>query len=170
VRILDTRRAGAPLPAQPADSFEAFYRRSYVPLVRLAFLLVGSQAIAEELAQEAFLAVYRNWTSVAHPWSYSRLTVTNRARDLGRRSAREPSIAALDSPSVLDAALIEFQDVLLRLPYRQRAVIVLRYFNDVPDEEIAEMLGCRRSTVRSSAKRGLAALRKEMDDGQARHG
>ncbi len=140
-------------------SFERFYADRYAWGVRLARDLTGDAAVAEELAQEAFIAVRRRFDSVDHPAAYLRAAIVNSTRSYGRRRAleRRHTPPATD-PSTPDH-LVELADVLNRLPLRQRSAIVLRYLEGLDDEEIAGLLGCRRSTVRSLIHRGLQGLR-----------
>ena len=142
--------------------FVALYRARYAPMVRLAYLLTGSQAVAEELVQDAFVAVHRSWDRALNPSAYLRTSVVNACRSWGRRRSleqvRQPRPA---EPTTLEAD--ELWDVLQTLPPRQRAAIVLRFYEDLPDDEIAQLLGCRVATVRTAVFRGLEKLRKEVE-------
>ena len=146
------------------DAFEALYRERWDPMVRLAYLLTGNQAIAEELVQDAFVSVHRSWTRVAlsNPAAYLRAAVVNACRSWGRRRSlerlRQPS-----PPEPVGLVADELWDVLLVLPARQHAAIVLRFYEDLPDEEIAEVLGCKVGTVRTAVFRGLERLRQEVE-------
>ena len=143
------------------DPFVELYRARYDPMVRLAYLLTGDRAAAEELVQDAFVSVHRTWGRAHHPKAYLRTAVVNACRSWGRRRVLERDRRpGPPEPSMLVAD--ELWDTLLRLPDRQRAVIVLRFYEDLPDAEIAEALGCRPATVRTSIHRALAALRKEL--------
>jgi RNA polymerase sigma-70 factor (sigma-E family) len=142
--------------------FVTLYGERYDPMVRLAYLMVGSQAIAEELVQDVFVAVHRSWERVTNPRAYLRTAVVNACRSWGRHRTLE----VLRQPAPPDpAALVadEMWDVLQTLPPRQRSAIVLRFYEDLPDEEIAEVLGCRVATVRTAVFRGLEKLRKEVE-------
>lgn len=138
------------------------YRERYEPMVRLAYLLTGDRAAAEELVQDAFVNVHRSWDRAANPPAYLRATVINACRSWGRRRnlelVRRP--AAPDPPMLVAD---EMWDALQTLPHRQRAAIVLRFYEDLPDARIAELLGCREATVRTAVHRGLARLRKEIE-------
>lgn len=133
-------------------------------MLRLAVLLVGSAQVAEEIVQDAFEVVGQRWSSLERPGGYLRVCVVNgcrmalRRRDLERRHATTEVEPVVDAPD----HLVELRDALDRLSERQRIVIVLRYFVDLPDDEIAEVLGCRRATVRSIAHRALGVLREEL--------
>jgi RNA polymerase sigma-70 factor (sigma-E family) len=144
------------------DAFVALYRERYDPMVRLAYLLTGSRAVAEELVQDAFVAVHGAWDRARTPSAYLRTTVVNRCRSWGRRQSLEQRRApAPPEPTVLVAD--ELWDVLQTLPARQRAAIVLRFYEDLPDDEIAEILGCKTGTVRTAIFRGLEKLRQEVE-------
>jgi RNA polymerase sigma-70 factor (sigma-E family) len=144
------------------DAFVALYRERYAPMVRLAYLLTGSQAVAEELVQDSFVAVHGAWDRASTPSAYLRTTVVNRCRSWGRRrSLEQRRPPAPPEPSMLVAD--ELWDVLQTLPARQRSAIVLRFYEDMPDDEIAEVLGCKVPTVRTAIFRGLEKLRKELE-------
>ena len=146
--------------AAEAESFDTFYARLWPSMARLAHLVAGSAALGEEVAQDAFLGLQQRWASVDHPEAYVRTAVINRARTAARRAARERPDHDLPEPS---ADLSPESDVvwtfLRRLPVRQRAAVVLRFYDDLPDAQIAQLLGCREATVRSLIHRALARLR-----------
>ena len=144
------------------DDFVALYRERYDPMVRLAYLMVGDRAVAEELVQDAFVAVHRSWARALQPSAYLRTCVVNGCRSWGRRR----SLEVLRRPAPPDPSTMvadELWDVLETLPPRQRAAIVLRFYEDLPDDEIAALLVCRVPTVRTAIFRGLAKLRKEIE-------
>lgn len=134
-------------------------------MVRMATLMVGSVAMAEEIVQDAFVQVSGRWNSLDRPGAYLRRCVVNGCGQVLRRRSLEERYANLDveePPIELPSHLLELRDALDQLSERQRLVIVLRYFVDLPDAEIADALDARPSTVRSLARRALAALRKEL--------
>ena len=150
------------------DEFEAFYRARYVSLVRLGFLLLGSRHEAEEVVQEAFVALHRRWHAVEQPAAYVRVSVVNGCRSRQRRAARERASGGSwgDSSSSGGAEGLgadELLDTIARLPERQRAVIVLRYYEDMTEADIAAALGCRPGSVKSLASRALDNLRKVVE-------
>lgn len=151
-----------PPPPRPwAGNLVELYRERYQPMVRLAYLLTGDRAAAEELVQDAFVSVHRSWPRVTQPAAYLRTAVVNACRSWGRRRTLE----AVRRPAPTEpAALVadELWDALGHLPERQRAAIVLRFYEDLPDADIAAALGCRPATVRTAIHRGLAALRTEV--------
>ena len=133
-------------------------------MVRLAVLLVGSRPAAEEIVQDSFSVVLERWATLDRPGAYLRTVVVNGCRMAVRRRETERRHRELDPPLPVDSPveLIELHEALATLPERQRVVVVVRYFADRTDPEIAETLGCRPATVRSLAHRGLIRLRKEL--------
>lgn len=133
-------------------------------MVRLAVLLVGSRPMAEEIVQDSFSVVLQRWDTLDRPGAYLRTVVVNGCRMALRRRETERRHRELDPPLPAESPdeLIELHEALGTLPERQRVVVVLRYFADRTDAEIAEALGCRPATVRSLAHRGLTRLRKEL--------
>ena len=154
-------------PKLNADtSFDGLFSARRLPMVRLATLLVGSPAIAEEVVQDAFASVNERWETVEHPGAYLRTSVVNGCAQVLRRRTIEQRYRAARvevADSEIPEQLIDLRTALDRLTDRQRLVVVLRYFVDLRDEEIAEALGVRPGTVRSLAHRAIAALRKEME-------
>jgi len=138
------------------------YEADYAALTRVAVVLLGSRHEAEEVVQDAFVALRPRWDAVDNPGGYLRRSVVHgayarlRRRDVAARHAPDPPPP--DQPD----QLVELRDVVLALPWKQRTAIVLRYVADLPDDEIAAVLGCRRSTVRSLVARGLATIRSEV--------
>jgi RNA polymerase sigma-70 factor (sigma-E family) len=161
------------------DVVAAVIREGGDRLQRFAFQLTHDPQVAEDLVQEALTRAYQQWKahpgeSVNHPIAYVRRCVLNEY--LGRRRHQWQLLMSLDvlEPASDDVArTVTERDAMWRalaqLSPRQRSVLVLRYYERVPDGEIAELLGCRPATVRSSAARGLAQLRKATVQG-ASHG
>jgi RNA polymerase sigma-70 factor (sigma-E family) len=156
--------------------FERFVAERTDQLLRTAFLLAGDAAEAEDLVQETLLRVARHWPRVAameYPGAYARQILVNLAlRDRGRRARRSVELAAPPGAPALDLADRRAEDdlrtvdaraeliaALNSLPARQRAVIVLRYWDELPEAEVAALLGCSVGTVKSTASRALARLR-----------
>ena len=133
-------------------------------MVRLATLMVSSRAIAEEVVQDAFASVSERWDGLDRPGAYLRTVVVNGcAQALRRRSVEDRHRpVGLEIPGEIPERLIELRSAMDRLSDRQRIVVVLRYFVDMPDDEIARILDVRPSSVRSLAHRALAVLRKEL--------
>lgn len=134
-------------------------------MLRMATLMVGSPAVAEEVVQDAFAAVSERWATLDRPGGYLRTTVVNGCAQVLRRRATEEKAnrrAVVDETIELPIHLLELTDALGRLSERQRIVVVLRYFVDISDDEIADILGVEPSTVRSLAHRAFAVLREEL--------
>lgn len=142
-------------------------------LFSTALLLTGSRECAEDLLQETLTALYPKWDRVEaadHPVAYVRRAVTNRFLNTVRSAGRE--VAAWDVPELWDGIDIAEQvaasstvwQLLGRLGERQRAAVVLRYFHDQGDKEIAAGIRCRRGTARSLVSRGLATMRAALDE------
>jgi RNA polymerase sigma factor (sigma-70 family) len=143
-------------------SFVTFYRAEYPGAVRLAHALTGSAEAAEDVAQDAFARILDRFDGLESPGGYLRTTVVNLCHDRERRHGRARRLERTGTEPALSLGASEVFDVLLRLPYRQRAVLVLRYWGDRTEAEIARTLGCRPGTVKTLASRGLGRLRKEM--------
>jgi RNA polymerase sigma factor (sigma-70 family) len=147
----------------PRLDLAGLYERERAPMLHLACLLVGSRAIAEEIVHDAFIVVGERWEELEKPGGYLRSTVVNGCRMALRRQATEHRYAYSDAATIdAPTELIELRSALDRLSERGRAAIVLRYFVDLPDAEIAKLLGCRVATVRSIVHRSLHTLRKEL--------
>ena len=138
------------------------YRVGYGKLVRLAYLLTGHAAVAEEVVQDAFVASHRAGDRLRDPYPYVRRAVVNRCRSWGRRYSVERAHRP-HPPDPAELAADEMWDALATLNDRQRAAIVLRFYEDLPDDRIAEILDCRQTTVDRTAHRGLQSLRRVID-------
>lgn len=138
------------------------YTADRVALTGVAYVLLGSRHEAEEVVHDAFLALRSRWDRVTQPAAYLRTSVVHGAYGLLRRRAVAERHEPDPPPPGQPEQLIELRDVVLALPWKQRSAIVLRYVADLSDEDIADALGCRRSTVRTHVARGLATLRSEV--------
>jgi RNA polymerase sigma-70 factor (sigma-E family) len=158
----------ARLGAGGADSLADLYVR-YVPQAfRLAYLLTGDRMLAEVIAHDAFVRLTGRFDHLRNPQAlpgYLRKTVINLARNHFRhqrveRSYLEGAELSPEQAPVIDVAEVEtVRAALLTLPYRQRAAIVLRYYEDLSEQETADLLGCRPGTVKSLISRGVGTLR-----------
>jgi RNA polymerase sigma factor (sigma-70 family) len=135
-------------------------------MVRLAHLLTGSPELAEDVVHDAFAACAGRWSTLEVPEAYLRRAVTNQARRAARQAGRDrDKTARLGRTVPLSAGLPELDEtwVLLRaLPERQRMALVLRFYEDLSEAEIARLLECRPGTVKSLIHRGLAKVRKDV--------
>jgi RNA polymerase sigma factor (sigma-70 family) len=150
-------------PLVGVESFTDFYRRAAPGMVRLAFLLTAGSATAEELVQDVFTRVHGRWASIEHPAAYVRTAVVRQAASYQRRAALERRVGLLRQEEAVLPPVDELRDVVAKLPYRQRAAVVLRYYADLPEAEIAALLGCRVPAVKSLLHRALAELRKVVE-------
>ena len=156
--------------------FEEWLKSNLTWLSRLATALCGAD-VAEDIAQDVAIKVERRWRTIRdldHPRAYIRRMVVNEHPSLRRRLRRAIPAAFIGveeiavrrdvdpAPADQHADRAELTTEIWQPPPRQRAVIVLRYFEDLDDGEIAEALGCGQSTVRSHAARALAALRVQL--------
>jgi RNA polymerase sigma-70 factor (sigma-E family) len=143
----------------PVARFEDLYAAEYRPMVRLAFVVLGRDGPAEEVVQDAFARVYERWDSLVTPGGYLRTCVVNGCRDVLRRQRlavwRRPDPGPFSSELGADHLV----DALAALPPRRRAAVVLRYYGDLSEAEIAATLGVRPGTVKSMLHRSLAQLR-----------
>ena len=148
---------------------EQLYAAHWRQLVRLSVLLVRDLGTAEEVVQDAFVALHDRWSRLREPeraLAYLRQSVVNRSRSVLRHRTVEAKHAPLPgvAPAADDGALAQARrDVVLeamrRLPERQREVVALRYYLDLSEADIAETLGISRGAVKSHSFRGLAALK-----------
>lgn len=152
---------GDPATADAVGQLEALYRVEYGGMVRLAYTLLGSMAEAEEVVQDSFVEVYGRWHAITKPGAYLRCAVVSRCRSaLQRRRSRPPDPVGELSVS---SSASELWDVLHRLSADQRVAVVLRYYAGYTSSDIAAMLDVPAATVRSHLRRGLAALKKELE-------
>jgi RNA polymerase sigma-70 factor (sigma-E family) len=155
------------------------FRQHHLELVRLALVMVGDLATAEDVVQDAFERLHRGWHRLRQPSSgltYVRSSVVNGCRSVHRRAAvarkHGPRLAVLPDSSAADAAAdaddrSEIVTALRRLPRRQREVLVLRYYADLEVAEIARTLRISPSAVRAFKSRGLAALARELREAES---
>jgi RNA polymerase sigma factor (sigma-70 family) len=145
-------------------AFEAFYTEHLPFQVRRAYLLVGSNELANDIVHDAMIGVFRRWASMRDPAAYLSTAVLNGCRDSGRRRTRQDRLvtriaahptSTTDPHDVLD-------DVLAALPFQQRAAVVLRYFEQRSTAEIATALGCSPGSVGPWIDRALTKMRKAL--------
>jgi RNA polymerase sigma-70 factor (sigma-E family) len=156
--------------ADDDGGFREFVELRYGDLLRIAYLLTGSAHDAEDLVQTALLRVMGRWRKVDDPFAYLRRTMANQHVSLWRR-VRSRELVGVEPPErggdditgrvVRRHALAA---ALRGLPPRTRVVVVLRYLDDLPEAEVAAMLGWPVGTVKSHASRGLARLRAALND------
>ena len=156
--------------------FAQFVDEALPALLRFGYVLTGNAAEAEDLVQDALAKSLRRWRRVRadNPVAYTRRIMINTHLTRWRRWGARVRLGGVPEAAADDAGLRRGEDwdalrrALALLPSRQRAVLVLRYLEDLPDTTIAGLLGCSPGTVRSHAARGLAALRPVLTAGTAR--
>jgi RNA polymerase sigma factor (sigma-70 family) len=144
--------------------FDEVYQRRWAGLVRLAYVTTGSLAQAEEVVQDVFVQLYQRRSAVDQPEAWLWRAVTSRTISWLRRQRLERGVASTRSVELqaVSAMAVDFLALLSPLPARQRAVLFLRYHEDLTEAEIADVLNCRPGTVKSLTNRALARLRKEL--------
>jgi RNA polymerase sigma-70 factor (sigma-E family) len=144
--------------------FDELFHRHYVAMVRLADLLTGSNVAADDIVQDAFVAVHRAWDRINDPLAYLRTCVVTGCRSWQRRRRREATRLSKGAESeTMSMETHELLDAVSQLPWGQRSALVLRYYGDLSEAEIAAAMGCRAGTVKSHLHRGLAALREVIE-------
>lgn len=154
---------------------EQLYVAHWRQLVRLSVLLLHDQAAAEDVVQDAFVAMHGKWSRLRDPdkaLAYLRQAVVNRSRSALRHTAvverhartSPPGIGIVDGPTVGGARRDAVRAALLELSERQREVLVLRHYLDWSEAQIADALGISRGAVKAHAHRGSAALRAQLGD------
>jgi RNA polymerase sigma-70 factor (sigma-E family) len=160
--------------ADAEAEFRDFVQSRWQPLLRTAYLLTGDHGRAEELLQSALVRAHRHWRRIERadaPEVYVRKVLVNLHNTWWRRGRRreQPTGAVPEhvGPEVDPYAAYELRDELWRavlaLPPRMRSVLVLRYFEDLPEAEVARVLDCSLGTVKSQTSRGLHRLREALD-------
>jgi RNA polymerase sigma factor (sigma-70 family) len=167
--LTDAGQVDRPPPANGVDHrFQQFYALHYASTVRLARLLTGESHVAEDIAQDAFIKIYRyantSPRTIDNPAALLRTTTVNLCRTWHTQRQRAQLRMTRHGP---DATSLtewerELDTSLRRLPHDQRAVIVLRYWLGLSEAEIASTLGRRPGTVKSRQARALRTLRKEL--------
>ena len=166
------REATSPRILGSLESFESFYATEYPAVVGLAYALSGNRWVAEDLAQEAFLAAHRDWDRIAayeQPGSWVRRVVANLSVSAFRRRVAEAKalgrLALGHAPAVaeLPADDAEFWRAVRRLPRRQAQVVALHYLEDRPVAEIADALGIAAGTVKKHLHDGRRELARRLE-------
>jgi RNA polymerase sigma-70 factor (sigma-E family) len=178
-KLMTDQGPAFPQGADAQAAVTALYKVHAVGLIRLAVVMMGDRAAAEDVVQDAFAGLYRRWNHLSgkdRALGYVRASVLNGCRTRLRARARDERLVAA-SPDPLAAASAE-QAVLVgeehaavlaalrRLPHRQREALVLRYYLDLSESEIAASMGIGRGTVKSTTFRALAALGRLLKESQ----
>ena len=160
-------------PAEAVDhrlerdpGFERLFTDERVAMVRLAWLLTGSEPQAEEIVQDAFAKVFERWSKLDNPGGYLRTCVVNGCRRAGRRRLVErrhaPPVGRSAAPDDAHGDS-ELLDALRTLDPKRRAAVVLRYWGDCSQAEVAEAMGVRLGTAKSMLSRAMTDLRKVVE-------
>lgn len=151
-------------------TFREFVTARWAWLVQRAYLVTGDHGRAEDLVQSSLERMHKNWRQVDVPDAYALRVMMNLAMSNGRRRRfleipvlRTPEVTAADTTSEIDVRQQVWQ-ALRHLPVRMRAVLVLRYLDDLSESETARILGCGAGTVKSQTSRALARLRQVVPD------
>lgn len=163
--VMTDRSNTARPPVDDVAAFDRFFADEYATAVRLAHLLTGQNASAEDIAQDAFASVASRFERLDNPAAYLRTSIVNTCRTWHRTRSREQDRFRRHGPSehvAVSTASAELLDTIRRLPYRQQAVLVLRYWLDLSESQIALALGCRPGTVKSLHSRACEAIRKDL--------
>ncbi|AEV82094.1 RNA polymerase sigma factor [Actinoplanes sp. SE50] len=148
-------------------AFRRFFDEHHADLSRLAYLVTGETQVADDLASDAFVEVWRHWARVCaadSPIAYARGIVTNLARQWIRKQTRDRAgllrlgLLRRDRGETDTPAILDVRAALRRLPLRRRECVILRYAFDVPEKEVAAILGISLGAVKSHTSRGAAQL------------
>ena len=152
-------------------NFTEYVAGNQRPLLRMATALTADPGLAEDIVQDVLARAYRRWPSISEldqPHAYVRRMVVNEYLSWRRRWARITPRANIESPATVPdhaeqhAERAALMDHIARLSPRQRAVLALRFYEGLRDDEVAQILGCSAATVRSHVSRGLAELRVQL--------
>ncbi len=148
------------------QAFRRFYDREHAAQVRRSYLMIGSNEAANDIVHEAMLQVYRRWGELKSPGAYLNRAVLNGCREHGRFHSAQNRLhvrlvneSLVATPRPVDDAL---DDVLARLPFNQRAAVMLRFYAGFTTEQIADTLGCPPGSVGPWIDRALKKMRKEL--------
>lgn len=157
-----------------ACAVTALYAEHALGLIRMAHIMLGNPARAEDIVQDAFCGLYRRWPHLgdqSRALGYVRSSVLNGCRSALRlrptvelEETHQPPAGSAETALLKTEERAEVLRALRRLPDRQREVLTLRFYLDLPDDQIAAAMGIGRGTVRSAAHRGLVALRQALKE------
>jgi RNA polymerase sigma-70 factor (sigma-E family) len=164
-----------PAPGQPAAAVTALYHQHALAMIKLAHIILGNRAAAEDVVQDAFCGLYRRWAHLADKdkaLSYVRTSVLNGCRSVMRQhrpgeltDQYQPVTISAEAAVLSAEERLELVRAMRRMPDRQRDVLVLKYYLDLSDEQIAGDLGLSINTVRSTRRRGLLSLQRMLKEG-----
>jgi RNA polymerase sigma factor (sigma-70 family) len=150
--------------SKASAGFEETYREQRLPLLRFAYLLCGSRETSEDVVQSAFTSAQPRWDQIQNHPAYLRRSVLNLVKDGQRRRSRLASRVSVTRAEAvaLPPEVDETWALIRQLPWPQRAVVVLHYYEDLPLVQVAQVLKRTESTVRSDHRRALDRLRKAL--------
>src|SRR5438874_6290037 len=165
---------------QARQAVTALYQAHALGLIRLAVVMLGDRPAAEDVVQEAFCGLYRRWDHLDDPGNalrYLRSSVLNGCRSvlrnrgrlylrLGQEPGRPDSVESAESTALVGEEHRAVLAALRRLPDRQRAALVLRFYLELSEAEIAQAMGISQGTVKSTVSRALAALGRLLEESQ----
>lgn len=166
--VISDVSASPPYESTVSSSFEEYAAARQAHLIRLAYLMVRDHHLAQDLAQEALARVYDKWRRISadgSPDAYVRKVMLNqllswrRRRSWSERPVAQIGDQVVTDPNVATDDRAAMAVLLAELSMRQRAVVVLRFYEDLDDAAIADILGCSPATVTTHLKRALAHLR-----------
>jgi RNA polymerase sigma factor (sigma-70 family) len=144
------------------DNFDDVFNRERTPMVRLAFLMLGSEALAEEVVQDGFVSLLERWDDIGNPGAYLRRCVVNGCIGQSKRARRwAPPPVDVHAELATDHML----DAVRRLAPQRRAMVVLRFYADMTQDEIADALRVPVGTVKSGLHRAMSELKEALRDG-----
>lgn len=165
--------AGASMAEPDDDGFSDFFRREFERTVRTAYLVLHDQQSAEDVAQDAFGQLYRNWTKVRNydnPQAWLRRIAIRMAVRVARREESRRALTSGQSPHSLPPERdLNLAAALRALPAQQRAAVALHYYEDQSAQEIGVLLGCSASTVRTHLLRARVRLAEALADEEVDH-
>lgn len=164
VEVIERGDAGREL-----HDFASFYEDQFLAMVRLATMTIGQPEVARDIVQDAFVGLHDRWNVVEFPKAYVRRSVINGCRSRARwERIRRPLAGnkpgAEGADGAVDQVVDEMADVLAALSVRERAAIILKFYEQRTEAEIADMIGCRPGSVGPMVSRALTKLRSELGD------
>jgi RNA polymerase sigma-70 factor (sigma-E family) len=147
----------------PGANLGELYSSQRDRLIRVAYLLTGSQAVAEDIVQDTFIRVFPRLDSLGEPGAYLRRSVVNACYSWHRRQQRERLALPEPPAAAMPDEHVEMWEALGHLAAARRTVLVLRYYLDLPEAEVAAILGWRIGTVKSATHRALRDLRRILE-------
>lgn len=162
---MDPEVRGSTVPSlRVVPTFEDVYRATRERMIRVAFMMTGSDEVAEDIVQDAFVQLFSRFDGLSEPTPYLYRSVVNGCLSRRRRRRVAERLAHLTVPNAVTSfEMDETWSALERLPARRRAAVVLRYYADLPLAEIAQILDCRTGTVKSTLHRALTELKEVLD-------